>query len=163
MSKEKRFSVNRGIQGCLVSLLCMFVLMPFIALVLNEWLELISNETAGIIKLLAWFVAISIGGYCAARQGKTTGWTNALVVGLLAEWYMAARLLKGTSLLEMMDDAGPNWSRLVALALTIPAAIVGGILWENSCKGQPPGDDQSEAASPAEDSEESGGAVRDRG
>ena len=153
MSEEKRFSINHGIQGCLVSFLCMFVLVLPISLVLNTWLELISNETERIIKLPVWLFAISVGGYYAARRGKTTGWTNSLVVGLLAEWYLAARLLKGTSLLEMMDDAGPNWRRLVALALTIPAAIVGGILWENRYKRQAPGADESEAASLDEDSE----------
>ena len=153
MSKGKPFSIGHGFQGCLVSLLCMFVLVLSISMVLYTWLELISLETVQISKLLVWFFAISVGGYYAARRGKTTGWTNSLVVGLLAELYLAARLLKGTSLVEMMDDAGPNMSRLVALALTIPAAVVGGILWENSCKRRPPGDDQSEAASPAEDSE----------
>ena len=154
MSKEKRFSIGHGFQGCLVSLLCMVVLVLSISMVLYTWLELISLETVKIIKLLVWFFAISVGGYYAARRGKTTGWTNSLVVGLLAELYLAENYLRGTSLFEMMDDAGPNMSRLVTLALTIPAAIVGGILWEIRYKRQAPDADESEAVSLAEDSEE---------
>ena len=140
MSKEKRFSIGRGLEGCLASGLCIVgltLLFLFLCVLIhnrNDLVEEMFNKAMPVVSLVWWFFAICLGGYVAARRGKTTGWTNSLVVGLLAEWYMAARLLKGTSVLEMMDDAGPNWRRLTALALTIPAAIVGGILWENRCK-----------------------------
>lgn len=139
MSKEKRFSVGRGIEGCLVSVLCTAVPVLLIGLLVpllhrSELLKEMFNKTVPVAGLVWWLFVICLGGYVAARRGKTTGWTNSLVVGLLAEWYMAARLFKGTTLLEMMDDAGLNWRRLMALALTIPVAVVGGILWENSCK-----------------------------
>ena len=139
----------------MASLICMMVLMLSISLVFNEWLKLISNDTERIIGLFVWLFAICVGGYFAARQGRTTGWSNSLAVGVLAELFVAARLSDGTSFLEMMDDPGPNWRRLVALGLTIPAAIVGGIVWEKTCRLDQAGDsEQSESFSEAEPEEE---------
>jgi len=136
-----------GLLLALLTLLLFHVLLPLLSRDVKE----IFNNNPLVFWLFIWLFVICLGGYVAARRGKTTGWTNSLVVGLLAELYVASQLLQGTSLLEMMEEAGPNWARLTALALTIPAAVVGGILWEESSKRQPHGDDQSEAASPAED------------
>jgi hypothetical protein len=155
MGKEKRFSVGHGIEGCLVSCLCQLVLVFTISLVLTQWLELISGETERIIKLPVWLFAVWYGGYFAARRGRTTGWTNSLVVGVLAEVYLAARIQKRTSLLEMMDDPGSNWLPFAALGLTIPAAIMGGIVWEKTCKlDEAGGYEQSEPPSEPEAQEE---------
>ena len=128
MNQEKRFSVERGIAGCLASVICMTVLMLSISLVLNEWLKLISNDTERVIGLFVWIFAICVGGYFAARQGRTTGWTNSLVVGLLAVFFVVARLPtdgadKGyfEPFLDMIKDPGANWRHLAQLALTIPA------------------------------------------
>ena len=154
MSEEKRFDVKRGFQGCLVTFACMFVLPLSISLVLNNWLGLISSETERVLILLVWLFAICLGGYVAARLGKTTGWTNSLVVGLLAEIFVAGRLPRGTRadrtlldpLLEMMEDPGAHWPSLIQLALTIPAAILGGIIWDKTGGAQSPGKAQAEVA-----------------
>jgi len=143
MSEEKRFDVKRGFQGCLVTWLCMFVFTLSIFIVQNSWLGLISNETERVVVLFAGFFAICLGGYMAARLGKTTGWTNSLVVGLLAEFFVASRLPnEGPDELfvdqlkkmmnEMMNDPGAHWRPLVLLALTIPAAILGGVIWQRT-------------------------------
>ena len=154
MSEEKRFDVKRGFQGCLVTWACMFVLPLSISLVLNNWLGLISQETERVLILLVWLFAISLGGYVAARLGKTTAWTNSLVVGLLAEIFLVARLPTGTRpdrtflepLLELLENPGAHWPRLVALALTIPAAILGGIIWDKTSGAQSAGKAQAEVA-----------------
>ena len=90
MNTEKRFSVGHGLAGCLVSWLCMAVLILLISLVLFEWLELISYKTERISGVFIWLFAICLGGYFAARLGKTTGWTNSLVVGVFAELFVVA-------------------------------------------------------------------------
>jgi hypothetical protein len=161
MGEEKRFDVKRGFQGCSVTLACVFVFALSISLVRNNWLGLISNETERVLNLFIWLFAICLGGYVAARLGKTTGWTNALVVGLLAEIFVAARLLneepdKGFlhPLLELMNDPGAHWRLLVQLALTIPAAILGGVIWEKTGGVQPSGKGQSEAINTSERAEE---------
>ena len=106
---------------------------------LNNWLGLISNETTGVLTLFLWLFAICFGGYVAARLGKTTGWTNSLVVGVLAEFFVFSRLPKGepdqpfrTSLdpfLDIVKDPGTHWRLLLLLGLTIPVAILGGVIW----------------------------------
>jgi uncharacterized protein involved in cysteine biosynthesis len=143
MSEEKPFQVNRGFQGCLVAFLCMAVFNLSISLVCSDWLGLISGETQRVLDLFIWLFAICLGGYVAARLGKTTGWTNSLVVGLLAEFFVASRLPnEGPDELfvdqlkkmmnEMMNDPGAHWRPLVLLALTIPAAILGGVIWQKT-------------------------------
>ncbi len=95
MNQEERFSGKRGLQGCLVTCACMVVFALSISGVLTSWLGLISIETERVLILLIWLFAICLGGYAAARLGKTTGWTNSLVVGLLAEFFVVARLPRG--------------------------------------------------------------------
>jgi len=158
MNQEKRFSVKRGIEGCLVSLICIMVLMLSISLVLSEWLQLISTDTERIIALFVWLFAICVGGYVAARQGRTTGWTNSLVVGVFGVLFMAAQLANRVpnktywdAFLEVMSDPGAHWRVFVALALTIPVAVLGGIVWEKTRRLDRLGDnEQSEPASEAE-------------
>jgi hypothetical protein len=161
MSQEERFSGKRGLQGCLVTWVCMVVFPLLISAVLTSWLGLISIETERVLILLIWLLALCLGGYVAARMGKTTGWTNALVVGLLAEFLVVARLPRGGAdkdlfdpFLEMMKDPGANWRPLVQLSLTIPAAILGGVIWEKTGGVQPSGKGQSEAINKSERAEE---------
>ena len=139
MNHEERFNGKRGLQGCLVAWACMVVVSLAISLVLNQWLGLISTETERVLLVFVWLFAVSVGGYVAARLGKTTGWTNSLVVGLLAEFFMFARLPKGPTdlslwdpVLEMIEDPSTHWPRLVGLGLTIPVAILGGIIWQKT-------------------------------
>jgi hypothetical protein len=82
MSDEKPYSGKRGLQGCLATCVCMAVFPLLISAVLTSWLGLISIETERVLILLIWLLALCLGGYVAARMGKTTGWTNSLVVGL---------------------------------------------------------------------------------
>jgi putative membrane protein (TIGR04086 family) len=136
MNQPKRYSSAAALQGCFVSWLCMVLLMLSISFFLTSMLKLISTETERLVGLFVWHLSICAGGYYAARRGEPAGWVNALFVGLLAELFVCARLLKGTSVFEIMDDPGPHWRRLLALGLTIPAAILGGVIWEMT-KGVP--------------------------
>jgi hypothetical protein len=116
------------------------VVVPLsISLVLNRWLGLISHETERVVFLVSLLVAVCLGGYVAARLGKNTGWTNSLMVGLFAELVVFSRVLKGRPdqtfldpLFDVVNDPGAHWAVLVELALTIPVAILGGIIWQKT-------------------------------
>jgi hypothetical protein len=156
MSQEERYSGKRGLQGCLVGWVIMAVVPLGLSLVFNEWLGLMSNEVERIIIVFIWFLAVSLGGYVAARLGRTTGWTNALIVGLLAEFFLFAQIRKAARLdeatdhgflapiLDMMKDLGTHWRALVELALTIPIAIIGGLIWQTTGGARSPGQVPSE-------------------
>ena len=164
MSEEKRYDLKAGFQGCLVSLMCQVVLGLSISLVLNNWLGLISNETERVLTLFIWLFAICLGGYVAARLGKTTGWTNSLVVGVLAEFFVFTRLPKGepdqpfrTSLdpfLDIVKDPGAHWRLLLLLGLTIPVAILGGVIWAKTSGVHSSGKEESKDVSKGERSAE---------
>ena len=137
MTQEERFSGKRGLQGCLVAWGCMIV-GSLVILVLYWWTGLrMSFETDRVVFGLLWYLAVGLGGYFAARFGKTTGWTNSLMVGLLADLYLIGKQTKSgpgqmllEPFLEMIEDPGAHWPRLVQLALTIPIAILGGFIWQ---------------------------------
>lgn len=139
MNHEERFNVKRGAQGCLVASAILVVLNLFIAFVITDWLGLISIETEEILLVFVWLFAVCFAGYVAARLGKTTSWTNSLVVGLIAAFVVYTRLPKGGEgqilldpLLETIKDPATHWLRLVWLGLTIPVAILGGIIWQKT-------------------------------
>ena len=143
MPQEERFDVGRGFQGCMAACACLVVFSLSISLVLTEWLGLISVDTERILLLFMWLIAICLGGYVAARLGKTTGWSNSLVVGVIAVLMVWARLpnegLDKTywdPFLEIMKDPGAHWQNLTRLALTIPVAILGGVIWEKTGRVQ---------------------------
>ncbi len=153
MSEEKRFSVERGVQGCLVAAAILVVVNLFIAFVITRWLGLISIETERVLLAFVWFFAVSFGGYVAARLGKTTGWTNSAFVGLLAEFVIYSKFAKGGAdltfwepVVELIKDPGTHWPRLVGLGLTIPVAILGGILWQKTGGLQLSDSDQGQSA-----------------
>jgi hypothetical protein len=162
MSKEKRFDIGRGLQGCLVSGMCWLAMLWFVACCLLPLLERselfaeIFNKAAPVLLVVGWLFAICLGGYYAARQGKTTGWTNSLVVGLLAECYLVVPRLVETSFPKMLVKPIPDSEQLKFLALTIPAALVGGIVSEKTCglKEAGGGNERSEPVSDAGPQEE---------
>ena len=100
-STGKRFDVAYGARGCLASGVCMLltlwaIIIPVDLLGLNEWLSPFSiNHSVNytILFLLTCLLVLCFGGYHAARLGRTTGWTNSLVVGMFAESFLLARLL----------------------------------------------------------------------
>jgi hypothetical protein len=157
MREEKRFSVNQGAKGCLTAMVFLFVVQITISLVFNTWLGLMSTETEKGVMAVLWLCGVCLGGYFAARFGKTTGWTNSLVVGLIAEFVVYNQVPKGSPeqsvvdpLLDLMKDPSGHWRILVALALTMPAAILGGVLWENTGGVLPVATEESEKLTRAE-------------
>ncbi len=137
MTQEERFSGTRGFQGCLVGFVFMVVVPLSISLVFNRWLGLISPETEAIVGRVSMLVAICLSGYVAARLGKNTGWTNSLIVGFFAELVLLIGILREGGrfiwldpLFDIMNNPVKHWPVLVELTLTIPAAILGGIIWQ---------------------------------
>jgi putative membrane protein (TIGR04086 family) len=161
MSDEKLYSEKRGLQGCLVGWVIMAVVPVSISLVFNRWLGLISNETERVMIVVVWLFAVCLGGYVAARLGKNTGWTNFLMVGLIAELVVFSRVAKGRPdrsffdpLFDIMNDPGAHWLVLVELALTIPVAMLGGFIWQKTGGVQSAAKGQSEVINKAERGEE---------
>ena len=77
----------------------------------------------------------ALEGYVAARRGRTTGWTNSLVVGVFAEIFVAGELNHdeiSQMLAEITKDPAAHWVALVQLICTIPAALIGGIVWQGT-------------------------------
>ena len=91
MNDEKSFSVNRGCEGCLVSVICLMLFVPCI-FAFTEWLKLLPRNVEEIIFACMWLFALGLGGYWAARRGRTTGWTNSLVVGIFAQLFVVGQL-----------------------------------------------------------------------
>ena len=133
MSEEKRYSVNHAANGCLASFVFSLAASLILLGAIFIWPQLDSSELGRTMQLVIWLASLVFGGYVAARKGKTTGWTNALVVGCFALLYLLFRWPKLPdrgplgSLLNLLSE--PHWSQLAAVGLTIPAALLGGYLW----------------------------------
>ena len=137
--EEKRFDVGHGCVGCLVASVCIF-LFPFALMAIPaKWHDFLSVDVRRGVLVLMWFFAVCLGGHVAARRGRTTGWTNSLVVGVFAEILIAARLLSrfddqffSDAFVKIINDPEAYWVPLVGLVFTIPAALVGGLVWQRS-------------------------------
>ena len=57
-------------------------------------------------------------------------------------------------LLKMMNDPAAHWQSLVPLALTIPAAILGGVIWQKTGGFPSNAKGQSEVVNKTEPAEE---------
>jgi hypothetical protein len=161
-STGKRFDVADGGRGCLVTHAFGFfgiaILLSAELLGLLKLTQVIVQERLGPVM---WSAALCFGGYVAARLGRTTGWTNSLVVGLFAVIFLLARLLDQLiepdwplekplaywgrlpgrlfdHLIEMLQEPLVHWVQLAALVLAIPAAVLGGFLWQWSHPTLPP-------------------------
>lgn len=76
---------------------------------------------SGVLGLLA----TALGGFVAAKVAAVAPLLNAACVGLFD-------LILG---ILLIGDA-PLWFSVIALFLTLPAAIMGGILWRRAASGQ---------------------------
>ena len=77
---------------------------------------------SGVLGLLA----TALGGFVAAKVAAVAPLLNAACVGLFD-------LVLG---IVLIGDA-PLWFSVIGLLLTLPAAIIGGILWRRAAAGQP--------------------------
>lgn len=138
-SAERPFSVNRGCEGCLASLLFLFVCGLILvsgilqALQIDHVLDLLTlGQRRGVLSGI-WAIAMGVGGYVAARRGRTTGWSNALVVGIFGLLFALGQLETNVGLGETLERAwrepGAHWPQLSAVVVTLPSALLGGLLW----------------------------------
>lgn len=129
---EKPFSLNRGCEGCLAAWLVMFALMLVVSFVLARALQWIDPAQERTIVYFNWLIGLVVGGYVAARRGRTTGWSNSLVVGVFAQLVLVGQLTDGAGMGEwekfqdLLDSPKTEWPKLMAIVLTIPAALLGG-------------------------------------
>jgi hypothetical protein len=174
-STGKRFDVAYGARGCLASGVCILlgvaVLMASFSLGLTNWLDLIPVKAKNGLGMLMWFLCLCLGGYVAARLGRTTGWTNSLIVGIFYVIFLLTMLLDNLikpdwpeftpnpllpifekplaywgrlpvrlfdHLIEMLQEPLTNWGQLAGLFFAIPAAVLGGFLWQRSHPTLPP-------------------------
>jgi hypothetical protein len=96
-------------------------------------LALVAPEGQWRLVYFNWLIGIAVGGYVAARRGKTTGWSNSLLVGVFAQLVIVAQVIDERDLLaglrELLIDPSESWPKLMAILLTIPAALAGGLAW----------------------------------
>ena len=163
-STGKRFDVAYGAGGCLASGVC--ILLGTAVLMSLFGLDLIPVKAQNGLGLLMGFLCLSLGGYIAARLGRTTGWTNSLIVGIFFVIFLLAMLLDKIiepdfgltyifsekliaiyekpwaywgrlpgrlfdQLIEMLQEPLTNWEQLAGLVFAIPAAVLGGFLWQS--------------------------------
>jgi len=137
----ERIDFRNGVFGCAVSVVFLLIFSIVWLLCLKD---VVPAAAISSLKLLSWFFALGLGGYAAVWKRKLTmnaNWTSALVVGLLAELYLLANLpaspkTNAITLVERISDrvselvSNPaiHWIMIIMLALSIPAAILGGAL-----------------------------------
>ncbi|MCM2372326.1 YrzE family protein [Aporhodopirellula aestuarii] len=135
-TEERPYSLNRGCEGCLAAWIVMFALMMFVAFVLGKMLGWIDVEGQQTLGYLNWLIGIAVGGYVAGRRGKTTGWSNSLLVGIFAQIMIVAQIIDPKDMFaglhELLADPSDSWPKLTAIILTIPAALAGGLIWSQS-------------------------------
>ena len=123
----------RGILwGGVVTILVFFPLMA-IEIGFFGFLDLHPN-----LKTYSWLIAVSVGGYFACRQAKTSPWVNWAIFAVLLELLVVGEIpTANKSLSELYPNADPatvQWHYRTMLMLTIPAALLGGVLWARSNK-----------------------------
>ena len=80
-----------------------------------------SNVFLKFVGLLGTTFSTALGGYVAAKLSKPNGAINALTVGLLS-------LTLGIALALLAPNLSPNWKVILGIIVTVPAAIIGGIV-----------------------------------
>lgn len=132
---EKNVSADDVAHGCLASALVMVLVMILLSLIFTEWLELLTADTERAIQVAVWLAAVGIGGYVSSRRSIHSGVRTALWVGTVATLFIMIRLPEPVEGGDWMDQfralfQGPrqHWRHLVGLALTIPSALLGGLI-----------------------------------
>ena len=100
---------------------------------IHHWLDALSlGQRRGMLSGM-WVIAMIVGGYVAARRGRTTGWSNALVVGIFGLLFALGQLGENVRLAEVLERAwrepGAHWSQPASIVVTVPAAVQGGLMW----------------------------------
>ncbi len=130
--EERPYSLNRGCEGCLAAWLMLVAFMVLVSFVHANfgWLD---PEYQSLLFYFEWLLATAVGGYVAARRGKKTGWTNSLLVGIFAQFVIVGQVVDKQDMLaalsDLLVDPSESWPKLMAILLTIPAAVAGGLAW----------------------------------
>ncbi|MCS7468870.1 TIGR04086 family membrane protein [Stieleria sp. ICT_E10.1] len=136
--EERPYSLNRGCEGCLAAWVVMFALMLFVSFILADTFGWIGSKGEWRLVYFNWLIGTAVGGYVAARRGKTTGWSNSLLVGIVAQLVIVAQLTDPgdiqSGLRKLLAEPSESWPQLMALVLTIPAAVAGGLVWSRNAK-----------------------------
>jgi hypothetical protein len=127
-------TTNDVIHGCLASWLCMVAGTFLIFFVLTKLAPDPSADVQNAIQLVLWLFGIAIGGFVAARRSRNDSYKAPLYVGLLATFFVAARLphqdhgAATDALVAVLKNPPANWRHIVGLTLTVPAALLGGLI-----------------------------------
>ncbi len=120
-------SVRGALWGCAVTILVFMVLL-MLELVLFGLLDLSPN-----LKTYSSLIAVCAGGYFACRQAKIFSWLNwtifAVILELLVLWDIPDANKTLSELYPNADPATIQWHYPTMLVLTIPAALIGAIIW----------------------------------
>jgi len=124
---RKLFESVRGtLWGCAVTILVFLVLLAFEIALLA--LDLKLN-----LKTYSWLIAVCVGGYFGCRQAKASPWLNWTIFAVILESLVVSQIPDANKTLsELYPNADPGtiqWHYPTMLGLTIPAALIGAIIW----------------------------------
>lgn len=119
------FEYVRGtLWGCAVAILVLMVLMAVEGVAVDLKLNL---------KTYFWLTAVCAGGVFACRQAKISPWLNCTIFAVLLELLVATQIPDANrTLSELYPNADPaaiRWHYPTMIALTIPAALAGSLIW----------------------------------
>lgn len=119
-------SVRGTFWGCAVTILVFMVLMAVEIALLA--LDLKLN-----LKTYSWLFAVCVGGYFGCRQAKVAAWLNWTIFAVLLELLVVTQIREANKTLgELYPNADPatiQWHYPTMLGLTIPAALIGAVIW----------------------------------
>jgi hypothetical protein len=119
-------SVRGTLWAFAVTILVFMVLLAFeIAL---QGVELHLN-----LKTYSLLIAVCAGGYFGCRQAKASPWVNWTIFAVVSELLVVSEIRDAnTTLIELypnLDPAAIQWHYETLLVLTIPAALIGALIW----------------------------------
>lgn len=134
-----RTDLRNGSFGCAISTMFVAVVTFCLAISVAYWERLFPTFVTNAMPYLIWMAALVLGGYAASWKAAFGGtrrrkWSSALTVGILTEiLILAIHLQSRTTSSRGMFDLSTTWHAIALALVTIPAALLGGLIWEKTC------------------------------
>ncbi len=124
---RKLFEPIRGtLWAFAVTILVLLVLLAFEAAL--QGVELHLN-----LKTYSLLLAVGVGGYFGCRQAKASPWFNWAIFAAVSELLVVSEIGDANKTLSELypnsDPAAIQWHYDTLLVFTIPAALVGALIW----------------------------------
>ncbi|WP_442511833.1 hypothetical protein SH528x_003579 [Novipirellula sp. SH528] len=130
---------RNGSFGCAISTLFVAFITLCLAMSVAYWERLLPVFVTNAMPHLVWIAALVLGGYAASWKAAFAGahtrkWSSALTVGMLTEvLILLIHFHQRTMNSRGMFDLSTTWHAIAYALVTIPAALLGGLIWEKTC------------------------------